>query len=162
MVLLHSDKLDDEQARNQIETLTAVCKDKTRYFVDTLSYCIARIAASQHPNPVIVRMSDFKTNEYAQLIGGKAFEPEEADKVLEVMADDGLERGEHGLQVYVMAEIPANVVLADAFAQRFGGFSIGRNLKNRRKTTRRLPGQSSTPGNIHAITPSFPAESASS
>jgi pyruvate,water dikinase len=162
MALLHSDKLDDEQARNQIETLTAALKDKTRYFIDTLFYCIARIAASQHPNPVIVRMSDFKTNEYAQLIGGKAFEPEEADKVLEVMANNGLERGEHGLQVYVMAEIPANVILADAFAQRFDGFSIGRNHKNRRKTTRRLPGKSNAPGNIYTIIPSFPAASASS
>lgn len=180
LALLHPEQVKDKQARKQIETLTAAWKDKTRYFVDTLARGIARIAASQHPKPVIVRMSDFKTNEYAQLIGGSAFEPdeanpmlgwrgasryysdeyregfalecqairkareeigldnvivmipfcrtpEEADKVLEVMADNGLKRGERGLQVYVMAEIPANVILADEFAQRFDGFSIGSN-----------------------------------
>jgi pyruvate,water dikinase len=180
LALLHPDRIEDNKARKQIRTLTAAWKDKTRYFIDTLARGIARIAASQHPNPVIVRMSDFKTNEYAQLIGGSAFEPheanpmlgwrgasryysdeyregfalecqaikkareaigldnvivmipfcrtpEEADKVLAVMADNGLKRGAHGLQVYVMAEIPANVVLADEFAQRFDGFSIGSN-----------------------------------
>lgn len=180
MALLDPEHVEDEKAREQIETLTAAWKDKTRYFVDTLAYGIARIAASQYPRPVIVRMSDFKTNEYARLIGGAAFEPEEAnpmlgwrgasryyskeyrqgfalecrairkvreeigldnvivmipfcrtpeeaDKVLEVMAANGLERGEHGLEVYVMAEIPANVLLADAFSQRFDGFSIGSN-----------------------------------
>ncbi|MDT8384735.1 MAG: phosphoenolpyruvate synthase [Gammaproteobacteria bacterium] len=180
MALLYPDKVKDKKARRQIDTLTAAWPDKAHYFVDTLAYGIARIAASQHPNPVIVRMSDFKTNEYAQLIGGAAFEPEEAnpmlgwrgasryysdayregfalecqaikkareeigldnvivmipfcrtpeeaDRVLAVMADNDLRRGEHGLQVYVMAEIPANVILADEFAQRFDGFSIGSN-----------------------------------
>jgi pyruvate,water dikinase len=141
---------------------------------------LARIAAAHHPKPVIVRMSDFKTNEYANLIGGAAFEPKEenpmlgfrgasryyspryrdgfalecramrrlredmgfanvivmipfcrsikeADRVLAVMAENGLTRGVNGLQVYVMCEIPSNVILAKAFAQRFDGFSIGSN-----------------------------------
>jgi pyruvate,water dikinase len=180
LALLHPERVEDRKARRAIDRLTAAWPDKTRYFVDTLAYGIARIAASQHPEPVIVRMSDFKTNEYAALIGGAAFEPreanpmlgwrgasryysedyregfamecrairkvraelgfdnvvvmipfcrtpEEADRVLEVMADNGLERGAGGLQIYVMAEIPSNIVLADDFADRFDGFSIGSN-----------------------------------
>ncbi|MDT8388133.1 MAG: phosphoenolpyruvate synthase [Thiogranum sp.] len=180
MALIHPDRVEDRKARKEIDRITAGWKDKTRYFIDTLAWGVARIAASQHPNPVIVRMSDFKTNEYAQLIGGAAFEPkeanpmlgwrgasryysdeyregfamecrairkareeigldniivmipfcrtpEEADRVLEAMAENGLKRGEHGLQVYVMAEIPSNITLADEFAQRFDGFSIGSN-----------------------------------
>lgn len=180
LALLHPHQVKDGKARRQIEALTASWKNKTDYFVYTLARGVARIAASQYPNPVIVRMSDFKSNEYAQLLGGAGFEPEEAnpmlgwrgasryysdeyregfalecqaikkarevlgldniivmipfcrtpeeaDKVLEVMAKQGLKRGEHGLQIYVMAEIPANIILADAFAQRFDGFSIGSN-----------------------------------
>ena len=180
MALVHWDSLEDEKARQQIEELTRGWADKTGYFVDTLSYGIARIAAAHHPNPVIVRMSDFKTNEYARLVGGASFEPKEenpmlgwrgasryydegyragfalecraikkvrevigmdnvimmipfcrspaeADKVLETLANNGLIRGENGLQVYVMCEIPANVILAAQFAQRFDGFSIGSN-----------------------------------
>jgi pyruvate,water dikinase len=180
LALLHPDRVEDKRARKQIATLTAGWEDKTRYFVDRLARGVARIAASQYPQPVIVRMSDFKTNEYARLIGGSAFEPEEAnpmlgwrgasryysdeyregfalecrairqareqlgldnivvmipfcrtpeeaDKVLKTMADDGLVRGRNGLQVYVMAEIPANIILAEDFAQRFDGFSIGSN-----------------------------------
>ncbi len=180
MALVHFDALRDEEARRQIEALTRGYADKTEYFVDRLARGLARIAAAWYPRPVIVRMSDFKTNEYASLIGGAAFEPkeenpmigfrgasryyspryrdgfalecrairrlretlgftnvvvmipfcrstDEADRVLEVMAENGLRRHERGLQVYVMCEIPANVVLAAAFAERFDGFSIGSN-----------------------------------
>jgi len=180
MALIHPDRVTDKSARAQIRQLTRGFDDPTAYFVDTLAYGIARIAASQYPRPVILRMSDFKTNEYADLIGGRAFEPEEenpmlgwrgasryynpkyrpgfdlecravrkvreeigltnlvvmipfcrtideADKVLGVMAENGLLRGRDGLEVYVMCEIPANVILARQFAERFDGFSIGSN-----------------------------------
>ncbi len=180
MALVRFDELEDRKARRTIEDLTEGYADKPEYFVDILARGIARIAASQHPHPVIVRLSDFKTNEYAGLIGGAQFEPdeenpmlgfrgasryyderykdgfalecralkrvreeigldnvvimvpfcrtvEEADRVLEVMAHNGLKRGEKGLEVYVMAEIPSNVLLAEEFAQRFDGFSIGSN-----------------------------------
>lgn len=180
MALVHFDQVQDRNARTQIENLTRGYADKTEYFVDHLAQGIAKIAASQYPFPVIVRMSDFKTNEYANLIGGAAFEPEEsnpmlgfrgasryasdlyregfelecrairrvretigmtnvivmipfcrtleeADKVLKVMAQYGLERGRHGLEIYVMAEIPSNILLAHEFAERFDGFSIGSN-----------------------------------
>ncbi|MEA1053183.1 phosphoenolpyruvate synthase [Lamprobacter modestohalophilus] len=180
MALIHPDAVDDEDASTQIAALTAGWDDPQAYFVDHLARGIARIAAGSHPHPVIVRMSDFKTNEYADLIGGRAFEPVEAnpmlgwrgasryysdayregfalecrairkareeigfdnilvmipfcrtpleaDRVLEVMAEEGLKRGEQGLEVYVMCEIPANVILARDFAARFDGFSIGSN-----------------------------------
>ena len=180
MALVHFDELRDRNARVQIEHLTRGYTDKPEYFVDHLARGIAKIAASQYPYPVIVRMSDFKTNEYANLIGGAGFEPdesnpmlgfrgasryasdlyregfaleckairrvreeigmtnvivmipfcrtlEEADSVLAVMAQHGLERGKEGLKVYVMAEIPSNILLARAFAERFDGFSIGSN-----------------------------------
>jgi pyruvate,water dikinase len=180
MALVHFDTLQDADAKRQISELTVGYDDKTEYFVDRLARGLVRIAAAQHPRPVIVRMSDFKTNEYANLIGGLAFEPKEenpmlgfrgasryysdryragfalecraikrvreeigldnvivmipfcrtvgeADKVLDVMAENGLNRGERGLKVYMMAEIPSNVVMADQFAQRFDGFSIGSN-----------------------------------
>ena len=180
MALVAFDQVEDEAARDEIERLTRGYADKAEYFVDHLSRGIATIAASQHPHPVIVRLSDFKTNEYADLVGGRAFEPheenpmlgwrgasryysdeyragfalecaalrrvretmgftnvvvmvpfcrtpEEADRVLEVMAENGLARGESDLQVYVMAEIPSNVLQAEDFAARFDGFSIGSN-----------------------------------
>jgi pyruvate,water dikinase len=180
MALVHYDELEDRGAWQQIRDLTQGYEDKKAYFVANLAQGIAKIAASQYPHPVIVRMSDFKTNEYANLIGGKQFEPkednpmlgfrgasryysdryragfalecraikqvrevmgfenviimipfcrtlEEADKVMAVLAENGLKRGEKGLQVYVMAEIPSNVELAAEFSQRFDGFSIGSN-----------------------------------
>ncbi|MGE0060298.1 MAG: phosphoenolpyruvate synthase, partial [Dehalococcoidia bacterium] len=180
MALLEYDTLRDENARAQIDALTAGYEDRAEYFVERLAWGIAKIAASRYPEEVILRTSDFKTNEYANLIGGRQFEPveenpmlgfrgasryynpryrdgfrlecrairrvreemgltnlvvmipfcrtlEEADRVLEVMAEDGLVRGRDGLEVYVMAEIPSNVILAEEFAQRFDGFSIGSN-----------------------------------
>ncbi len=180
MALIDFGRVTDRDARAEIERLTKGYRDRSEYFVERLAFGIARLAAAWHPKPVILRMSDFKTNEYARLIGGAAFEPaeenpmlgwrgasryyaegyrpgfalecravrrvretmgldnlivmipfcrtpEEADRVLEVMAEEGLKRGEKGLEVYVMAEIPANVILADEFARRFDGFSIGSN-----------------------------------
>ncbi len=180
MALIHYDELEDKEAWQQIRDMTQGYKDKKAYFVENLAQGIGKIAASQYPHPVIVRMSDFKTNEYANLIGGQEFEPKEdnpmlgfrgasryysdrykagfalecraikqvrekvgfdniiimipfcrtlteADKVMEVLAENGLKRGENGLQVYVMAEIPSNIELADEFSERFDGFSIGSN-----------------------------------
>ena len=180
MALVQFDTLNDRQAKKRIEELTRGYKDKVEYFIDHLSRGIAQIASSQYPHPVIVRMSDFKTNEYANLIGGKQFEPieenpmlgfrgasryynpkykdgfhlechaikrvrevmgltnvlimipfcrtiEEADAIIKVLGENGLSRGENGLEIYVMAEIPSNVVLAEEFSKRFDGFSIGSN-----------------------------------
>jgi pyruvate,water dikinase len=180
LALLHFDQVTDPGTRREILALTEGYEDKVEYFVDNLARGIAKIAASQYPEPVIVRMSDFKTNEYANLVGGQQFEfqennpmlgfrgasryysdryrdgfalecravkrvreemglanvivmipfcrtLQEADRVLQELADNGLKRGEAGLLVYVMAEIPSNVILAEKFAQRFDGFSIGSN-----------------------------------
>lgn len=180
LALTRFEQLEDRQARREIERLTHGYADKTDYFVEHLARGIAAIAASQYPEPAIVRMSDFKTNEYADLIGGRQFEPqehnpmlgfrgasryysddyrdgfalecraiklarekiglnnivimipfvrslEESDRVYEVLADNGLRRGENGLQVYMMCEIPSNVFLAEQFADRYDGFSIGSN-----------------------------------
>lgn len=179
MALLHPERVDAEAAA-EIEALTQGHADRADYFVDGLARGLGRIAALGWPHPVIVRMSDFKTNEYAELVGGRAFEPEEAnpmigfrgasryysplyrdafalecrairrlreemgftnvavmipfcrsaaeaDRVLETMAEFGLARGSNGLETYVMCEIPSNVVEAQAFAERFDGFSIGSN-----------------------------------
>jgi len=180
MALLHIDRVEDARVRAAIEEMTRHYPTKQAYFVEKLALDIALIAASRYPKPVIVRLSDFKTNEYANLVGGAAFEPHEsnpmigwrgasryydedyraafalecqalkrvrdviglvnviimvpfcrtvgeADAVLAEMAKQGLKRGENGLEVYVMAEIPANIILAEDFADRFDGFSIGSN-----------------------------------
>jgi pyruvate,water dikinase len=180
MALVRFDEVKDEAVRAEIDRLTQGYATKAEYFVDTLARGISRIAAAHYPNPVVVRMSDFKTNEYAELLGGSDFEPkeenpmigwrgasryydpgyrdgfglecralrrareeiglsnivmmipfcrtpEEADRVLEEMAKHGLVRGREGLEVYVMAEIPSNIQLAEQFAERFDGFSIGSN-----------------------------------
>lgn len=180
MALVHFDRLKDEKAKEEIARLTSAYKCKPDYFVDKLSHGFAALCATVYPKPAIIRLSDFKTNEYANLIGGAEFEPEEenpmlgfrgasryysprykegfalecralkrlrdemgftnaivmvpfcrtvgeAKKVLEVMAENGLKRGEKGLEVYVMCEIPSNVILAAEFAKQFDGFSIGSN-----------------------------------
>lgn len=180
MALVKYNELKDESAKQKIEELTHQYADKEKYFVDKLAEGVATIAAAFHPKDVIVRMSDFKTNEYANLIGGKDFEPheenpmlgfrgasryyndlyrdgfrleceairkvrdemgltnvkvmipfcrtvEEGEKVIAVMKKNGLEQGVNHLAIYVMAEIPANVILAEKFAKVFDGFSIGSN-----------------------------------
>ncbi|HTI94824.1 MAG TPA: phosphoenolpyruvate synthase [Puia sp.] len=180
MALAKFDTLKDEKTRQQIEKLTRLYPDKKTYFVDRLAEGIATIAAAFYPKEVILRTSDFKTNEYAGLLGGKDFEPteenpmlgfrgasryysdlyqegfrlecaairkvreemgltnlkvmipfcrttEEGRKVLDVMKANGLEQHVNGLEVYVMAEIPSNVLLAEDFAGLFDGFSIGSN-----------------------------------
>jgi pyruvate,water dikinase len=179
MALLHPERTP-EPVRAEITRRTRGYADPATFFVDRVAEGVARIAAGFHPRPVIVRFSDFKTNEYAGLLGGETFEPheenpmigfrgasryahplyreafalecrairrvreemgltnvivmipfcrttEEARRVQEEMARHGLRRGENGLQVYVMCEIPANVLLVDAFAEHFDGFSIGSN-----------------------------------
>jgi pyruvate,water dikinase len=180
LALARFDQIKDFETRALIARMTSGYSDKSSYFVERLAEGVGRIAASQYPNPVIVRMSDFKTNEYAALIGGTTFEPkeenpmigwrgasryyspdyrdgfalecraiarvrgrmgfdnvivmipfcrtvDEADRVLAEMARHGLKRGRDKLEVYVMCEIPANVILAEDFAKRFDGFSIGSN-----------------------------------
>ena len=180
LALLAPEKIASPQERDQIAQLTSGYGTPGEYYVDLLSQGMARIAAAFYPKPVILRFSDFKSNEYARLLGGAAFEPkeenpmigwrgasryvsaafreafalecqalrrvregmglvnvipmipfcrtpEEADRVLAEMASQGLVRGEKGLQVYVMCELPSNVVAAEAFAERFDGFSIGSN-----------------------------------
>jgi pyruvate,water dikinase len=180
MALVHPEKVADRRERREIERLTRGLANPTDYFVDRLAFGISRLAAVYHPAPAIVRLSDFKSNEYAHLLGGSAFEPSEenpmlglrgasryyhpayrdgfalecralnrvretmgftnvipmipfcrtpgeADKVLAEMAANGLQRGRNGLLVYVMCEIPANILRAEEFATRFDGFSIGSN-----------------------------------
>ncbi len=180
MALVKFDALKDPSVKSHIERLTHNYLDKKEYFVDKLAQGVATIAAAFYPKDVIVRMSDLKTNEYANLIGGKDFEPieenpmlgfrgasryyhdlykdgfkleckamkkvredmglnnvklmipfcrtvEEGKKVIATMRENGLKQGENGLEIYVMAEIPSNVLLAEEFAQVFDGFSIGSN-----------------------------------
>jgi pyruvate,water dikinase len=168
------------EVKQQVDTITAGYSDKIEFFVDKLAQGIGTIAAAFYPKPVILRLSDFKTNEYAHLAGGQMFEPseanpmlgwrgasryyhpdyregfalevkaikrvresygltnlvvmvpfcrtpEEGEQVLNVMAEEGLSHGQDGLEVYVMAEIPSNILLATDFSQIFDGFSIGSN-----------------------------------
>lgn len=180
MALVKFDELKDATVRQQITDLTSGYSDKRLFFIDKLSQGIATIAAAFYPKDVIVRMSDFKTNEYANLLGGKEFEPEEENpmigfrgasryyhplykegfrleceaikvvrnemdltnvklmipfcrtveegrQVIAVMQEFGLRQGDNGLEIYMMAEIPSNVILAEDFAKVFDGFSIGSN-----------------------------------
>ncbi|HJS71837.1 MAG TPA: phosphoenolpyruvate synthase [Acidimicrobiia bacterium] len=180
MALLDPEAVEDADERTAILEMIAGHADGADFFVQRLSEGVGTIAAAFYPRPVVVRMSDFKTNEYASLLGGRTFEPveanpmlgfrgasryahpayrdgfalecramrrarnemgltniklmipfcrrvEEGERVLEVMAENGLRRGENGLEVYVMCEIPNNVVQVEAFARIFDGFSIGSN-----------------------------------
>jgi pyruvate,water dikinase len=180
MALLHPERVTDPSALAEIERRTAGYTSPAEFFVERLAFGVAQIAAAFYPRPVIVRFSDFKTNEYAGLLGGATFEPTEhnpmigfrgacryqheryreafaleceairrvrgvmglsnvkvmipfcrtlgeARGVLDEMARAGLARGQDGLEVYVMCEIPNNVILADQFAELFDGFSIGSN-----------------------------------
>lgn len=180
MALVKYSELNNDNEKKQIDALTRHYTDKKKFFIDKLAEAIGLVAAAFYPKEVIVRMSDFKTNEYAKLLGGKLFEPEEenpmlgfrgasryyneryregfglecaaikkvredmmlknvkvmipfcrtigeAKKVLEVMETFGLKRGQDGLEVYVMAEIPSNILLARQFAGLVDGFSIGSN-----------------------------------
>ncbi len=180
MALVHFDRVQNTETRQVIEELTRGHSDKESYFVDSLAEGVGTLAAAFYPKDVIVRMSDFKSNEYANLVGGTEFEPQEENpmigfrgasrydhkryregfalecramkkvrdtmgltnlklmipfcrtlnegkRVLDAMAKNGLKRGENGLEVYVMCEIPSNVILAEEFAKIFDGFSIGSN-----------------------------------
>ncbi len=180
LALIHYDKLEDETVKAKIAKLTQLYEYKPQYFIDKLARGVATIAAAFYPNPVIVRMSDFKTNEYANLLGGRQFEPKEENpmlgwrgasryydqryseayalecyalkrvrdemgltnvipmipfcrtpdegkRVIAEMTKHGLERGVNGLEVYVMCELPSNVIMAEEFSQVFDGFSIGSN-----------------------------------
>jgi pyruvate,water dikinase len=180
LALLDYDHLDDASAKSEIDRLTAGYPDKPQFFVDRLAEGVAMIAAAFYPKDVIVRLSDFKSNEYANLIGGRRYEPIEENPMLGFrgasryydpryragfalecramkkvrdemgltnvklmipfcrtvgeaqlvhaeLAQNGLRRGERGLEVYVMCEIPSNAISAAAFAEVFDGFSIGSN-----------------------------------
>lgn len=180
MALVHPERVTDADTAASIRELTANYESPEEYFVSVLATGIAKIAAPFHPKPVVVRLSDFKSNEYAHLMGGQYFErPEEnpmlgfrgasryysneykegfelecralkrvrdvigftniivmvpfcrtiheAETVMDVMADNGLVRGSNGLRIYMMCEVPSNVVLAEQFAQMFDGFSVGSN-----------------------------------
>lgn len=180
LALIEFDRLEDKALKGEINRVTAGYQDKSEFFVDKLAQGVAMIGAAFYPKDVIVRLSDFKSNEYADLIGGRRYEPQEENPmlgfrgasryydpryregfalecramqqvrdvmgltnvklmvpfcrtveegrlVLAEMERHGLKRGEKGLDVYVMCEIPSNVILADEFADIFDGFSIGSN-----------------------------------
>ncbi len=180
LALINYNKLKDKKVKKEIDKITASYKDKKQFFIDKMSEGVGMIAAAFYPKDVIVRLSDFKTNEYANLLGGKEYEPiesnpmigyrgasryysknflpafemecqalkkvrdekgltnlkimipfcrtvEEGLEVKKIMARNGLKQGKNGLEIYVMAEIPANIVLAHDFAEHFDGFSIGSN-----------------------------------
>jgi len=180
MALLHPERIEDEQEREKVRALSEQYRSAAEFFIQRLSEGVGTIAAAFYPKPVVVRMSDFKTNEYATLLGGRWFEPkednpmlgfrgaaryshpsyaegfamecaamkrvrddmgldnvklmipfcrrvEEGEKVIATMAEHGLKRGVNGLEIYVMCEIPNNVIQIDAFASIFDGFSIGSN-----------------------------------
>ncbi|MFN5513217.1 MAG: phosphoenolpyruvate synthase [Cyanobacteriota bacterium] len=181
LALMKFDELEDAEAKLEIAELTKLYKDnRSQFFVDKLAHGVGMIAAAFYPKPVVVRMSDFKSNEYANLLGGRQFEPKEENpmigwrgasryydpnyreayalecqalkivrdemgltnvipmipfcrtpdegrKVIAEMEKHGLKRGVNGLEIYVMCELPSNVILADEFAQVFDGFSIGSN-----------------------------------
>ena len=180
LALLHPDQVEEAQERQAIETLIQGYRDGGEFFIQKLSEGVGTIAAAFWPKPVVVRLSDFKSNEYASLLGGRGFEPEEdnpmigfrgasryshpayaegfalecaamkrvrddmgltnvklmipfcrrldeGERVLATMAEHGLKRGDNGLEIYVMCEIPNNVILIDEFAKLFDGFSIGSN-----------------------------------
>jgi pyruvate,water dikinase len=180
LAVCEAEKVTDDNVRLEIQELTKGYTDGKQYFVDKLAEAVSIVAAAFYPKDVIVRMSDFKSNEYANLIGGKYFEPkeenpmigfrgasryysdfyrkgfaleceamkkvrnviglrnvklmipfcrtlEEGQKVIDAMKANGLVQGENGLEIYVMIEIPSNVILADDFAKLFDGFSIGSN-----------------------------------
>lgn len=180
LALIEPEKVTDEKTKTEIQELTKDYVDGKSYFIDKLAKAVSTVAAAFYPKDVIVRMSDFKSNEYANLIGGKYFEPleenpmlglrgasryysdfyrkgfvleceamkkvrnemgmsnvklmipfcrtiEEGEKVIAEMAANGLTQKENGLEIYVMIEIPSNVLLADEFAKLFDGFSIGSN-----------------------------------
>lgn len=180
LALLHHKEIGDEELSEKIDRITYGYEDEAEFFVEKLSFGIARIGSAFYPSRVIVRFSDFKSNEYKNMLGGQYFEPdeenpmigwrgasryysdkykeafgleckaiqrvrnvygltnitvmipfcrtpEELEKVLETMKEFGLERGENGLEVYLMAEIPSNIILAEKFAEQVDGFSIGSN-----------------------------------
>jgi pyruvate, water dikinase len=180
LALLHFNDLEDKHLKDQINSITTKYQDKSEYFISRLSRGMSMIAAAFYPKPVIIRMSDFKSNEYSNLIGGKLFEPheenpmlgwrgasryyddrykeafafeceayrkvrdemgltnvipmipfcrtpEEGVRVLEIMQTHGLIRGQNNLQVYMMVEIPSNVIMLEEFCEIFDGFSIGSN-----------------------------------
>jgi len=180
LALLNFKELKDKEVKDKIKKLTVGYDNKKEFFIEKLAFGIAMIAAAFYPKPVIVRLSDFKSNEYRNLIGGKFFEPKEENpmlgwrgasryysddykkafaleckainrvrkefglknvkvmvpmcrtvdegkKVLKVMSEHGLKQHQDGLEVYVMCEVPSNVILAEDFAKIFDGFSIGSN-----------------------------------